>query len=91
MGGFCEKWTFPPHRVHYVQYQYLLFYILLISGVRTHPTHPPAYRPWIASSTCNVQLACRSTRSIAAARARARTAASVSGVIRGGSTQTCIS
>jgi len=31
MGGvFCKKWTFPQHRVHYVQYQYFLFYILLI-------------------------------------------------------------
>jgi len=25
--------------VHYVQYQYFLFFILLIWGVRTHPTH----------------------------------------------------
>ena len=26
-----------------------LFYILLIWGVRTHPTHPPVYGPAIAS------------------------------------------
>ena len=32
-----EKWkmgTFPQRRVHYVQYQYFLFYILLIWGCR---------------------------------------------------------
>jgi len=27
--------------VHYVQYQYFLFYILLIWGVHTHPKPPP--------------------------------------------------
>jgi len=40
-GGvfFVKKWTFPQRSVHYVQYQYFLFYILLIrAGVRTHPT-----------------------------------------------------
>jgi len=44
MGGcfFVKKWTFPKRRVHYVQYRYFLFYILLFfgGGVRTHPTHP---------------------------------------------------
>jgi len=30
--GFLKKWTFPQRRVHYVQYQYFLFYILLILG-----------------------------------------------------------
>ena len=38
-GGvfFVKKWTFPQRRVHYAQYQYFLFYILLIwGGVRTH-------------------------------------------------------
>jgi len=45
MGVFCKKWTFPQRRVHYVQYQYFLFYILLIWGVRMHPAHPPAYGP----------------------------------------------
>jgi len=42
MGGgvFVKKWTFPQCRVHYVQYQYFLFHILLIWGVRTHPMHP---------------------------------------------------
>jgi len=38
---FVKKWTFPQRRVHYVQYQYFLFYILLIGGGRT----PPAYGP----------------------------------------------
>jgi len=40
-GGGCffvKKWTFPQRRVHYVQYQYFLFYILLIWGCV-----PPAY------------------------------------------------
>jgi len=43
---FVKKWTFPERRVHDVQHQYVLFYILLIwGGVRMHPTHllPPAY------------------------------------------------
>jgi len=47
-GGafYVKKWTFPQRRVHYVQYQYSLFYILLIwRGVRTHQTHPSAYGP----------------------------------------------
>ena len=46
MGGvFCKKWTFPQRRVHYVQYQYFLFYILLIWGcIRTERT-PPTYGP----------------------------------------------
>jgi len=30
--------------VHYAQYQYFLFYILLIWGVHTHPTNPPCPR-----------------------------------------------
>jgi len=35
-GGVCKKWTFSQRTVHYVyiQYQYFLFYILLIWGVR---------------------------------------------------------
>ena len=38
---FCKKWTFPQRRVHYVQYQYFLFFsILRIWEVRTHPSHP---------------------------------------------------
>ena len=42
MGGvfFCKKWTFPQRRVHYVQYQYFLFYILLIGGAYA-PNAPP--------------------------------------------------
>ena len=36
---FVKKWTFPQRRVDYVQYQYFLFYILLIWGcVRTQRT-----------------------------------------------------
>ena len=47
---FVKKWTFPQRRVHYVRYQYFLFYISLIWGVaycvvRTHPTrYPPRLR-----------------------------------------------
>ena len=41
-GCFVKKWTFPRRRVHYVQYQYFLFYILFIwERVRTHPTEHP--------------------------------------------------
>jgi len=41
LGVFCKKWTLSQRRVHYVQYQYFLFYIILIWGcVYTHPTHP---------------------------------------------------
>jgi len=42
-GFFCKKkWTFPQCSVHYVQYQYFLFYILLIWGcVRTQCTPLP--------------------------------------------------
>ena len=51
MGGvfFVKKWTFPKRRVHYVKYQYFLFYILLIWGCvrpRYAPNAPPgAYGP----------------------------------------------
>ena len=45
MAFFVKKWTFPRCSVHYVQYQYFLFYILLIRRMRTYPTHPPAYGP----------------------------------------------
>jgi len=38
-GFLLKNWTFRQRKVHYVQYQYYLFYSLLI-GVRTHPTHP---------------------------------------------------
>jgi len=55
MGVFCKKWTFPQRRVHYVQYRYFLFCILLIwVGVRTHPTHPPAYRPVRSQTSSSV-------------------------------------
>ena len=41
MGGCCKKWTFPQRRVHYGQYQYFLFYILLIWGVAYAPNATP--------------------------------------------------
>jgi len=49
-GCFCKKWTFSQRRVHYVQYQYFLFYVLLIWGcVRT----PAAYGPVVyCQSVC---------------------------------------
>jgi len=41
-GFFVTKWTFPQRRVHCEQYQYFLFYILLIWGyVRTQRTPLP--------------------------------------------------
>jgi len=40
-GGVVKKWTFPQHRVHYVQYRYFLFYILLIWGVRIRTQRIP--------------------------------------------------
>jgi len=42
-GGvfFCKKWTFPQRKVHFVQYQYFLFYILLIWEAYA-PNAPPA-------------------------------------------------
>jgi len=43
-GFFCKKkWTFPQRRVHYVQYQYILSYILLIfwGCIRTQRTPLP--------------------------------------------------
>ena len=43
-----KKWTFPQRRVHYVQYQHFLLYILLIwGGGYVHPqrTPPPVYGP----------------------------------------------
>ena len=44
-GVFVKQYTFPQRRLHYVQYQYFLFYILLIwERVRTHTTHPPGLR-----------------------------------------------
>ena len=39
-GMFFFKWTFPQRRVHYVQYQYFLFYILLIWGSAYAPIAP---------------------------------------------------
>jgi len=41
-GCFVKKWTFSQRRVHYVQYQYFLFYILLILGSAYAPN---AYEP----------------------------------------------
>jgi len=51
MGGvFCKKsGPFSQRRVHYVQYQYFLFYILLIWGVRTHHNAPP---PRLQACSC---------------------------------------
>jgi len=53
---FCKKWTFPQCRVHYVQYQYFLFYILLIWGgcVRIQRTPLPTGLVSVAVKTsCN--------------------------------------
>ena len=38
-GAFVKTWTLSPQNETKLN-QTLLFYILLIGGVRTHPTHP---------------------------------------------------
>jgi len=49
-GGVCKKkWTLPQRRVHYVQCQYFLFYILLIWGVRTQRTPLFTGLSWLAA------------------------------------------
>jgi len=40
-GCFVKMWTFPQSRVHYVQQQYFLFYILLIWGCVCTQRTPP--------------------------------------------------
>jgi len=53
MGVFCKQWTFP-RRVHCAQYQYFLFYILLIWGggcIRTQRT-PPLLPTGLALFSC---------------------------------------
>ena len=45
-GVFVKKWTFPQRRVHYVQYRYFLFFILLIWGDAYPPNVPPCLRAW---------------------------------------------
>ena len=43
---FCKKFTYPQRSVHYVQYQYFLFCILLIWGGAYAPNEPlAAYGP----------------------------------------------
>jgi len=37
---FCKKWTFPQRRVHYVQYQYFLFYILIVGSAYAPNARP---------------------------------------------------
>ena len=55
-GGvfFVKKRTFPQRRVHYAQYQYFLFYILLISGGggAYAPNAPPTYGPVLRTEFC---------------------------------------
>jgi len=62
MGAFCKKvenggcfekkWTFSQRMVHYVHYQYFLFYILLIWGcVRIQRT--PCLRAWSSNYKVN--------------------------------------
>ena len=55
MGGvFEKKWTFSQRMVHYVHYQYFLFYILLIWGcVRIQRT--PCLRAWSSNYRLTVE------------------------------------
>jgi len=50
MGGvfFVKKWTFPQHKVHYVQYQYFYFTFYLFGGAYA-PNAPPAGGPVAAA------------------------------------------
>jgi len=50
-GFLLKNWTFRQRKVHYVQYQYYLFYSLLI-GVRTHPTRTPCLRACVPVFLC---------------------------------------
>jgi len=43
MGFFVKHWTFPQRSKVQFSISIFSFYILLFWGVRTHPTHPPAY------------------------------------------------
>ena len=56
---FGKKWTFPQRRVHYVQYQYFLLYILLIWGGGAYaPDAPPclgACRQTLTTSPVSVR------------------------------------
>jgi len=56
-GCFVKKWTFPQRRVHFVQYQYFLFYILLIWG-RVRALRTPGLRAcvWTVESIWLVQV-----------------------------------
>ena len=62
-GCFCKKWTFPQRRVHYVQYQYFLFHILLTGGAYA-PNAPPAYGPELAQSLTIVRYTDPRTHSL---------------------------
>ena len=58
MGVFCKKWTFPQHRVHYVQYQYLfiLHFTYLGGGGSYAPHRRPAYVREHVSSIASVTV-----------------------------------
>ena len=62
-GVFVKKWTFPQRRVHYVQYQYFLFHILLTGGAYTGGAHP-AYGPELAQSLTIVRYTNPRTHSL---------------------------
>ena len=52
MVFFVKKWTFPQRRVHYVQYQYFLFYIILLIRGAYAPNAPPL--PVWARGQCRI-------------------------------------
>jgi len=53
MGVFVKKWTFPPCRGHYVQYQYFLFYTVLIWGCVRTPL--PTGLDWLSTNKSTVK------------------------------------
>jgi len=63
-GGvfFVKRWTFPQRKVHYVQYQYLLFlhYTFYLFGVGV--PHPPASGPDLLQRSAHVRSVCITSR-----------------------------
>jgi len=48
---FPKKWTFPQRRMHYVHYQYFLFYILHIWGWGAYFVRAQRTRPCLRACT----------------------------------------
>ena len=62
--GVVKQWSFPQRRVHLVQYQYVLFYILLIGGCLRTQCTPPCLRAWLRPIQTDLSVELFSTRSL---------------------------